>query len=125
MRWRALVILLTVLSGGSRMWGQTEKSFVISGDVRLEDGTAPPDAVQINRVCGGHTTATASTDTMGHFTFSVEAGRPDGNSRRRCAYRPGIGSQQAAECRLHAILQSDYHCAAGLRGTGGSGGISQ
>jgi len=74
MRWRALVIFLTVLSGGSRIWGQAEVSFLITGDVRLEDGTPPQDSVQINRVCGGRTTATANTDTMGHFTFSVEAG---------------------------------------------------
>jgi len=72
MRLRALVIFLTVVSGG---WGQSEVSFVISGDVRLEDGTPPPDAVQINRVCDGHSFAAANTDTRGHFTFSLEAGR--------------------------------------------------
>ena len=74
MRLRVLLIFLTALSGISRMWGQTETVFLVSGDVRLEDGTAPPDAVQINRVCNGRTTTAASTDTMGHFTFSVDAG---------------------------------------------------
>jgi tetratricopeptide (TPR) repeat protein len=48
--------------------------FIISGDVRLEDGTAPPDAVQINRACDGRTTPAATTDTMGHFAFSIDPG---------------------------------------------------
>jgi len=74
MRLRALVIFLTLLAGMSRMWGQSEVSFLISGDVRLEDGTPPQDSVQITRVCDGHTFPGANTDTTGHFTFSVEAG---------------------------------------------------
>jgi tetratricopeptide (TPR) repeat protein len=74
MRVWALVISLTALAGISRIWGQTEKVVFVSGDVRLEDGTAPPDAVQINRACNGRTTIAARTDTMGRFTFSVDAG---------------------------------------------------
>jgi Tfp pilus assembly protein PilF len=74
MRWRTLVTFLTVLSGSSRMWGQAEVSFLITGDVRLEDGTPPQDTVQINRVCDGHSFAPANTDTTGHFTFSLDAG---------------------------------------------------
>lgn len=74
MRVRALVISLAVLAGISRIWGQNEAVFVVSGDVRLEDGTAPPDAVQIDRVCSGRAIAAGHTDTMGHFTFSVETG---------------------------------------------------
>lgn len=73
MRWRTLVIFLTVLSGLSRVWGQAEVVFVISGDVRLEDGTPPQDSAQITRVCDGRTFPGANTDTTGHFTFSVEA----------------------------------------------------
>src|SRR5476649_582964 len=73
MRVWALVISVTVLAGISRIWGQTEKVVFVSGDVRLEDGTAPPDAVQINRACNGRTTIAARTDTMGRFTFSVDA----------------------------------------------------
>jgi tetratricopeptide (TPR) repeat protein len=75
MRLRVLLISLTALAGISPMWGQTESLFVVSGDVRLEDGTAPPDAVQINRVCSGRTIAAAKTDTTGHFTFSVDTGK--------------------------------------------------
>lgn len=72
MRVPALVISLAALAAS--VWGQTEVVFVVSGDVRLEDGTAPPDAVQINRVCNGRTIVAATTDTMGHFSFSVTAG---------------------------------------------------
>jgi len=75
MRVWALVISLTALAGIARIWGQTESMFIVSGDVRLEDGTAPPDAVQINRVCGGRTIPATNTNTMGHFTFSVDTGR--------------------------------------------------
>lgn len=74
MRIRALVISLTALAGIAPTWGQTEVVVIVSGDVRMEDGTAPPDAVQINRVCGGRTTVAARTDSMGHFNFSVSAG---------------------------------------------------
>lgn len=74
MRVRALVISITVVAGISGIWGQTEKVVFVSGNVRLEDGTAPPDAVQINRSCNGRTTAEARTDSMGHFEFSVSAG---------------------------------------------------
>ena len=73
MRARALVIFLTALAGIVPVRGQTEKVFLISGEVRLEDGTAPPDAVQINRVCNGRSMVAATTDTMGHFAFSVDA----------------------------------------------------
>jgi tetratricopeptide (TPR) repeat protein len=77
MRVRALLISLTALAGISRIWGQAEIAIIVSGEVRLEDGTAPQDAVQINRVCNGRTILAASTDTMGHYSFSVSAG---GNS---------------------------------------------
>ena len=84
-RW-APVIFLTLLGGVSRIWGQTETVVFISGDVRLEDGMAPPDAVQINRVCNGVTTLAARTDTMGHFAFSVGAG---GKTTTGDAAQPG------------------------------------
>jgi len=74
MRVRTLVISLTALAGISAMRAQTELVVFVSGDVRLEDGTAPPDAVQINRVCNGRSVLAARTDSMGHFSFSVSAG---------------------------------------------------
>jgi len=76
---RAVVLPLAVLVCIGPIRAQTEVVVIISGDVRLEDGTAPPDAVQINRVCNGRTTAETRTDTMGHYHFSVGAGN-DGTS---------------------------------------------
>ena len=74
MRLRVLLVSLTALSGMTRLWGQRETLFVVSGEVRLEDGTAPPDAVQIYRVCGGRSIPSAKTDSLGHFAFSVDGG---------------------------------------------------
>jgi tetratricopeptide (TPR) repeat protein len=68
---RAAVVSLTVLAGAAPIWGQTEVVVIVSGDVRMEDGTAPPEAVQINRVCNGRTILAARTGSMGHFNFSV------------------------------------------------------
>ncbi len=73
MRVRALLISLVGLAGITRISGQTETVVFLSGDVRLEDGSAPPDSVQINRVCNGRATLEARTDTTGHFAFSVNA----------------------------------------------------
>jgi tetratricopeptide (TPR) repeat protein len=73
MRVWALVISLTALAAISHIWAQNELVFFVSGDVRLEDGTAPPDSVQINRVCSGRTISAAMTDSTGHFSFSVSA----------------------------------------------------
>ncbi|HUB77408.1 MAG TPA: hypothetical protein VMB03_01360 [Bryobacteraceae bacterium] len=71
---RVLWISFAVLASVPQLWGQSEKVFVVTGDVRLEDGSAPPDAVLINRVCNGRAIAEARTDTMGHFSFSVSTG---------------------------------------------------
>jgi tetratricopeptide (TPR) repeat protein len=90
MRLRVLLIFLTALAGVSQLWGQAEKVFVVTGDVRLEDGTAPPDAVQINRVCDGRTIAAAQTDSMGHFSFSV-----DGGNNATATADAGAASNQA------------------------------
>jgi tetratricopeptide (TPR) repeat protein len=45
----------------------------ISGRVMLEDGTAPPSGVVMERVCGGSTHAEGYADSNGYF--SVELGR--------------------------------------------------
>ena len=73
MRVLVVAISLTALAGIAQLAAQTETVVIVSGDVRMEDGSAPPDAVQINRICNGRTTAAARTDTMGHFNFSVSA----------------------------------------------------
>ena len=92
MRVGALLIAVAALAGISRMWGQTEKVFFISGDVRLEDGTSPPDAVQINRVCNSRRTVAATTDSMGHFAFSVDA-----NGSSTATADAGTAPSQAAD----------------------------
>ena len=75
MRLRVLLVPIAALAGLQPLWGQAEKLFVVTGEVRLEDGSAPPDPVQINRVCNGRSIAEARTDSMGHFSFSVSGGQ--------------------------------------------------
>lgn len=75
MRFGTLIISVTALTGMVSLWGQsTERVVFLSGEVRLEDGTPPPDAVVINRVCSGRTTLAAYSDSRGHFGFSVDGG---------------------------------------------------
>jgi len=71
---RALLTCLTSLAVVAPVWGQTEVVVIVSGDVRMEDGSAPPDAVQINRICNGRTVLAARTDSMGRFNFSLGSG---------------------------------------------------
>jgi tetratricopeptide (TPR) repeat protein len=82
MRFRWLVVPLTALAGspGIGLLGayQAERAFVISGDVRLEDGSVPSDSVLIQRMCQGRAVFAARSDVQGHYSFSVETG--NGNS---------------------------------------------
>ena len=50
------------------------KTIFISGKVVLEDGTAPPEPVLIERLCGTMRRAETRTDMKGHFNFQVGAG---------------------------------------------------
>jgi len=56
----------------------TERVTYFSGSVTLEDGTAPPDAVRLQRVCNGLARDEGWTDAKGHFWFKI--GRNDGGS---------------------------------------------
>lgn len=47
----------------------------VSGSVRLEDGTPPPGAALIQRVCGSMTRDETWTDTRGRFSFQVSGGQ--------------------------------------------------
>ena len=76
MRIRTIPIFVAAFAVSFQLWGQTEVVVIVSGDVRMEDGSAPPDAVQINRICSGRSIAAAKTDSMGRFNFSVSAGGP-------------------------------------------------
>jgi tetratricopeptide (TPR) repeat protein len=78
MRFRALAIPVAVLAGVAAMWGQatnqSERAVFISGDVRLEDGSPPQDAVLIQQVCNGRAVFSARTDARGYFSFPVDTG---------------------------------------------------
>lgn len=92
MRIRALVLSLAYLAGILPVRGQPETVVIISGDVRMEDGSPPPDAVQINRVCGGRTFVEAKTDSLGRFNFSV-----GGDQSRIATGDAGLAPPQASD----------------------------
>ena len=50
-----------------------ERPIYISGNVRLADGTNPPDRVVIERVCQGVVRPEAYTDSKGNFSFQLGA----------------------------------------------------
>src|SRR5262249_40208629 len=43
----------------------------VSGRVMLEDGTAPPESVVIERVCNGNPRSEGYTDSKGYFSFEL------------------------------------------------------
>lgn len=49
----------------------------LSGRVMLEDGTAPPGHVTIERVCGATIRVEANADQKGYFSFQLGAANPD------------------------------------------------
>jgi len=55
----------------------TEKAIYFSGDVALEDGSKPPEAVLIQRVCKGVARDETWTDSRGRFSFKVTANGTD------------------------------------------------
>ena len=55
---------------------EMNRPIFLSGKVRLDDGTPPPETVVIERVCGGQARPEAYTDSKGHFSF--ELGRNQG-----------------------------------------------
>jgi tetratricopeptide (TPR) repeat protein len=54
-----------------------EKAIYFSGEVKLDDASAPPEPVAINRVCNGQSHFETWTDAKGRFSFQVTAGRND------------------------------------------------
>ncbi len=50
---------------------QMPRPIFLSGEVRLANGTPPPEAVVIERVCGGQTRPEGYTDSKGRFSFQV------------------------------------------------------
>ncbi len=56
----------------------SERAVFFSGQVAMEDGSAPPETVPIQQVCGSQTREVARTDSKGRFSFKAD-GR-QGNS---------------------------------------------
>jgi len=48
-----------------------QRTFFFSGKVMLDDGTPPPEPVQIERVCNGVPRPEAWTDSKGRFSFQL------------------------------------------------------
>ena len=81
MRTWVLAASLVVLSGArGQNPGQAvidkspERVVFFSGTVMLDDGSAPADAVRIERVCNGQASFEAWTDEKGRFSFKVSPG---------------------------------------------------
>jgi tetratricopeptide (TPR) repeat protein len=62
----------------TEIFGSQEHVTYFSGAVALEDGSVPPDAVRLERVCKGLSRDEGWTDAKGHFSFKV--GRDDRGS---------------------------------------------
>ncbi len=52
---------------------QMNRPIFLSGEVRLSNGTPPPESVVIERICGGQTRPEGYTDSKGRFSFQVGA----------------------------------------------------
>jgi tetratricopeptide (TPR) repeat protein len=78
------MIAAVILAAGVCATGQTlndvrstEHAVYFSGQVLLEGGSAPPDAVLIRRVCKGSVQGETRTDSKGRFSFKIEGGGID------------------------------------------------
>ena len=50
---------------------EVARPIFLSGDVKLPDGSSPPDRVVVERVCGASVKPEGYTDSTGHFSFMV------------------------------------------------------
>jgi Flp pilus assembly protein TadD len=48
-----------------------QRGWFLSGKVMMDDGTAPPDTVQVEQVCSGNRKPVAYTDSKGRFSYEV------------------------------------------------------
>jgi len=99
---------IAILLAASGVWAQRRGSPVgaadpgstptfLTGRVVLDDGTPPPDAVAIERVCAGAVRPAGYTDSKGRF--SIPFGLAPGPSTKR-----GIGELELSACDLRASL---------------------
>ncbi|MDA1316001.1 MAG: hypothetical protein O2968_21980 [Acidobacteria bacterium] len=59
--------------GASSGIADFQRPVIVSGKVLLDDGTAPPDPVKIERVCSGQAVPEGFTDGKGRFTIELGA----------------------------------------------------
>jgi tetratricopeptide (TPR) repeat protein len=57
-----------------------ESAVFFSGEVRLEDGSAPPSTVLVQQVCSGRTRQSVYTDAQGRFSLKVDGGGENNNA---------------------------------------------
>ena len=78
MRWRSFLLTSLACFGSASIHaqtiglgnsGSTESSVHFSGQVQMEDGTRPPEAVTIQKICDGRAVDIARTDSQGRFGF--------------------------------------------------------
>jgi tetratricopeptide (TPR) repeat protein len=100
-----------------------ERGWYLSGKVLMDDGSAPPANITIQRVCGGAGKPMAYTDSKGRFTFQLgqrsevlpdasvgsgEEGRlgtsPIGGSSLEARVLGSAGNRQLSGCQLTASL---------------------
>ena len=118
----AALLLVAAVEAGAQMSSDRrtiERAVFFSGEVGMEDGTAPPDAVLIQRVCKGIARDETWTDSKGRFGFKVSAGgtdtstadstqatpdrdlaRPIGNS----SYYSNPITTELRDCEVQAVL---------------------
>ncbi len=80
MRWGSILLLAATAGtlnlaaqgvGTPAANGSSETSVYFSGQVQMEDGSAPAEPVLIQKICDGRTQDAAWTDAKGHFGFRV------------------------------------------------------
>lgn len=96
----------------------TNRPVYLSGKVTLDDGTAPPDLVRIEKICGSNPKPQGYTDSKGRFNFQLDSnigilsdasdssfGFP-GQSRRNSSSGTfgRNGEQSLSGCELRAVL---------------------
>src|ERR1035438_9118054 len=69
--WAAVVAARGQNPGQSEIYKSAERVGFFTGNVMLDDGSPPADAVRIEKVCDGRASFEAWTDEKGHFGFKV------------------------------------------------------
>jgi tetratricopeptide (TPR) repeat protein len=100
----AQVMSTPTTSNGGQPSVQASPSLYISGTIVIEDGSAIPPNVTVERVCGGFSKTVAYADAKGHFNFRwsgnsggiVEDASDAGSGPTRSSNAHGYGGSQSA-----------------------------